>query len=424
LKIEPARSFHGRFRLPGDKSISHRAAILGAMAEGRTRIENYSEAADCASTLACLRALGVVVRSDGANVTIEGSGVDGWLAPQAALDCENSGSTLRMLAGALAARPFRTVLTGDESLRRRPVERVAVPLRAMGALVATTADRPPMTIDGGPLQGIAYDLPVASAQVKTAVLLAGLQAAGETSVSEPSPSRDHTERMLPAFGVAVEREGLRARVRGGARLRGTDVFVPGDASSAAFLVVAALVLPDSHVELDGVLLSPTRTAFLDVLRAMGALIEVRLEATDPEPVGSIVASSSRLHGTTVGPALVPALVDEVPALAAAAAFAEGTFTVTGARELRIKESDRIAALAEGLGALGASVRELPDGLVVEGGRPLTGAAVRSHGDHRIAMALSIAALGAAGATHLDGAACVAVSFPGFYAILEQATGRV
>jgi 3-phosphoshikimate 1-carboxyvinyltransferase len=290
----------------------------------------------------------------------------------------------------------------------------------MGATVLTTEGRPPMTIDGGRLRGLTYDLPVASAQVKTAVLLAGLQAEGRTTVREPAPSRDHTERMLPAFGVRVERDGLSATVEGGARLRGTEVAVPGDASSAAFLVVAALVLPDSEVRLDGVLLSPTRTAFLEVLRAMGGRVEARLDATDPEPVGSIVASSSSLHGTTVDPALVPSLIDEVPALAAAAAFARGEFTVAGASELRVKESDRIAALAEGLAALGARVRELPDGLVVEGGSPLRGSRVRSHGDHRIAMALSVAALAAEGATEVEGAECVAVSFPGFYALLERA----
>jgi 3-phosphoshikimate 1-carboxyvinyltransferase len=257
--------------------------------------------------------------------------------------------------------------------------------------------------------------------VKTAVLLAGLQAEGETSVTEPAPSRDHTERMLPAFGVPVQREGLRASVRGGARLRGVDIAVPGDASSAAFLVVAALVLPDSQVQLDQVLLSPTRTAFLDVLRAMGGRVEVRLEASEPEPVGSIVASSSHLRGTSVDPGLVPALIDEVPALAAAAAFAAGTFSITGASELRIKESDRIAALAEGLAALGVRVRELADGLVVEGGAPLHGATVRTYGDHRIAMALAIAALGAHGATSIEGASCVAVSFPRFFDVLQQAT---
>ena len=339
------------------------------------------------------------------------------------LDCENSGSTIRMLAGALAGRPFRSVMTGDESLRRRPVERVAGPLRRMGATITTTNERPPMTIDGARLVGIDYELPVASAQVKTAVLLAGLQAEGETSVREPAPSRDHTERMLPAFGVAVEREGLRARVRGGARLRGTDVLVPGDASSAAFLVVAALVLPDSHVVVENVLLSPTRIAFIDVLRAMGGQVEARLESSDPEPVGTISASSSRLHGTAVDPAIVPALIDEVPALAAAAAFAEGTFTVTGAGELRIKESDRIAALAAGLAAMGARVRELPDGLVLDGGPRLRGASVRSHGDHRIAMALAVAALAAEGPTEVEGAECVAVSFPRFFSVLEEATRR-
>jgi 3-phosphoshikimate 1-carboxyvinyltransferase len=420
LRIERASRFRGRFTLPGDKSISHRAAILGAMAEGATRIRNYSAAADCATTLACLRALGSEVRRDGAFVTVESGGIAAWRAPGSVLDAENSGSTIRMLAGALAGRPFRSVLTGDESLLRRPVERVAVPLRAMGATVLTTGGKPPLTIEGGRLHGLVYDLPVASAQVKTAVLLAGLQAEGVTTVREPGPSRDHTERMLPAFGVAVERDGLAATVHGGARLRGTDVAVPGDASSAAFLVVAALVLPDSEVRLDGVLLAPTRTAFIEVLRAMGGNVEARIEATDPEPVGSIVASSSRLRGTRVDPALLPSLIDEVPALAAAAAFADGEFIVTGAAELRVKESDRIRALAEGLTALGARVRELPDGLVVGGGARLVGARVRSHGDHRIAMALSVAALAAEGATEIEGAECVAVSFPGFYELLERA----
>jgi 3-phosphoshikimate 1-carboxyvinyltransferase len=420
VRIERARFFRGRFTLPGDKSISHRAAILGAMAEGTTRIRNYSSAADCASTLSCLRGLGVAIDRQAAAVTIEGRGVESWRASAAVLDAGNSGSTIRMLAGALAGRPFRSAMTGDESLRRRPVERVAVPLRAMGATVLTTDGKPPITIEGGRLHGLTCDLPVASAQVKTAVLLAGLQSEGRTTVREPAPSRDHTERMLPAFGVRVERADLAATVEGGQRLRGTEIVVPGDASSAAFLVVAALVLPDSEVRLDGVLLSPTRTAFLDVLRSMGGRVEARLEAADPEPVGSIVASSSSLTGATVDPALVPSLVDEVPALAVAAAFARGRFTVSGASELRVKESDRIAALAEGLAALGARVRERPDGLDVDGGVPLRGARVRSHGDHRIAMALSVAALGAEGATEIEGAECVAVSFPGFYSLLEQA----
>jgi 3-phosphoshikimate 1-carboxyvinyltransferase len=423
VKIEPARHFRGRFRLPGDKSISHRAAILGAMAQGPTRIANYSKAADCASTLACLAALGARIEREDLDVRIESEGVGAWRAPSGVLDCENSGSTIRMLAGALAGRPFRSVLTGDASLRRRPVERVAAPLRLMGARLAATDGKPPLTIDGGALRGIDYALPVASAQVKTAVLLAGLQAEGRTRVSEPAASRDHTERMLPAFGVRVERDGLAAAVTGGAALAGASVAVPGDASSAAFLVVAALVLPGSEVRLDDVLLSPTRTAFLDVLKQLGGDVEAWLVSTDPEPVGSIVARSSALRGVSVEPSLVPSLVDEVPALAAAAAFAAGTFTVTGAAELRVKESDRIAALAEGLSAMGARVREMPDGLVIEGTGSLAGGAVRAHGDHRIAMALSVAALAAKGPTDLDDPACVGVSFPGFFAVVDQAAGR-
>jgi 3-phosphoshikimate 1-carboxyvinyltransferase len=393
------------------------------MAEGETLIHNYSSAADCASTLRCLDALAVRVRRAGGEVSVASGGSRSWKPPTGALDAGNSGSTLRMLAGALAGRPFRCAITGDESLRRRPVERVAAPLRQMGATVLSTDGRPPLTIEGGRLHGIAYDSPVASAQVKTAVLLAGLQAEGSTTVREPAPSRDHTERMLPAFGVSVERAPLSATVRGGARLHGAELTVPGDVSSAAFLVVAALVLPDSEVRLEGVLLSPTRTAFVDVLRAMGGRVEARLEATEPEPIGSIVASSSELRGTAVDPALVPSLIDEVPALAAAAAFAKGTFTLTGAAELRVKESDRITALVEGLGVLGVRVREQPDGLVVEGGEPLRGAVVRSRDDHRIAMALSVAALGAAGVTEVEGASCVGVSFPEFYDLLRRGTGR-
>ena len=423
MRIQPARSFRGRFHLPGDKSISHRAAILGAMAEGETRIHNFASAADCASTLSCLRALGVEVERDGAEVSVRGRGMEAWRAPQGPLDAGNSGSTLRMLAGALAGRPFPSVLTGDDSLRRRPVERVAAPLRLMGARLASTDGKPPLAIEGGGLRPLAYDSPVASAQVKTAVLLAGLQAEGVTTVREPAPSRDHTERMLPRFGVPVERTEHGVSVRGVARLRASEVTVPGDASSAAFLVVAALILPGSEVRLEGVLLSPGRTAFLDVLGAMGAQIETGLTSTDPEPVGWIAARSSRLQGVTVDPAVVPALIDEVPALVVAAAFAEGSFTVSGASELRVKESDRIAALAEALARMGGSVEERNDGLTVHGGRPLQGAAIRSLGDHRIAMAFAVAALAARGPTEIEDAECASVSFPEFYDLLARGTAR-
>ena len=393
------------------------------MATGTTRIENYSSAADCASTLECLRRLGVEVSRTAGVVSIAGGGPEAWRGPGAPLDAGNSGSTLRMLAGALAGRPFRSVLTGDESLRRRPVERVAAPLRAMGARALTTDGTAPLTIEGGRLRGLTWETPVASAQVKTAILLAGLQAEGETTVREPFPSRDHTERMLPVFGAAVERSGLSTTVRGGARLRGTRVAVPADVSSAAFLVVAALVLPDSEVRLEGVLLSPTRTGFLDVLRQMGGDVETRVDSTDPEPVGVVVARTSELHGVDVDPALTPSLIDEVPALAVAAARARGRFTLEGAAELRVKESDRIAAIAEGLCRLGARVDERPDGFVIEGGRPLVGALVRAHGDHRIAMALAVAALAGRGATEIEDVECVAVSFPEFWGVLARGTGR-
>lgn len=422
-RIVPARRLRGRFRLPGDKSLSHRLAILAALAEGTSRFGNFSTAGDCRSTLACLEALGarVAVDAPGRAVSIAGGGPGALHAAAHPLDAGNSGSTLRMLAGVLAARPFRSVLDGDASLRARPVERVAAPLRAMGARIATTGGRPPVTIEGGPLVGIDHTLTIPSAQVKTAILLAGLQADGRTSVTEPAASRDHTERLLPCFGVPVRRTGLAVGVGGGARPTPYDMVVPGDPSSAAFLVVAALIVPDAQVRIEGVLLNPTRIAFLDVLRRMGGAIRVGIERGEPEPVGWIEAETSQLHGTDITAGAVASLIDELPILAVAGAAAEGTFRVVGAEELRVKESDRIAAIAEGLQKMGALVDERPDGLVIEGGRRLLGAAVRSWGDHRIAMALAVAALAAAeGETLIEGADCASVSFPEFFAVLDQA----
>ncbi|HEY3120586.1 MAG TPA: 3-phosphoshikimate 1-carboxyvinyltransferase [Vicinamibacteria bacterium] len=421
MRLEPARRFRGRFTLPGDKSICHRLAILGALAEGVSVVDNYSTAADCASTLSCLSQLGVDVRRSNGKVEIHGGGPEGLRASTEPLDAGNSGSTLRMLAGPLAGRPFRSVLTGDESLRRRPVERIAAPLRAMGARVETTGGRPPLTVEGGTLQGISWDLPVASAQVKTAVLLAALQAQGTTMVTEPLPSRDHTERLLPCFGATVEREGLSVSVRGPAPLHGYAMRAPGDVSSAAFLIVAALVLPESDLVIQDVLLNPIRTVFLDVLRGMGARIGVGVINREPEPTGWIAASTSELRGLDVPRDLVPALIDELPALAVAGAFARGAVRISGASELRVKESDRIAALAGGLARMGARVEERPDGLVVHGGAPLHGAEVDAQGDHRIAMALAVAALAASGETGIADAECAAVSFPEFYDVLAQAT---
>jgi 3-phosphoshikimate 1-carboxyvinyltransferase len=419
MRISQTRHFRGRFTLPGDKSLSHRLAILGALAQGESRFANFSTADDCAATLRCLQALGVAARRQGRTVEVVGRGPEGLQPAAGPLDAANSGSTLRMLAGVVAGRPFRTTITGDASLRRRPVERVAEPLRLMGARAFSTDGKPPLVIDGGPLAGLTWAMTTPSAQVKSAVLLAGLQARGRTTVVEPAPTRDHTERLLPAFGVAVAVNGAEVSIEGGSPLRPLALDVPGDVSSAAFLVVAALIVPEAFIHIENVLLNPRRTAFLDVLRRMGAKVETGVRREDPEPVGWIEARSSRLGGAEVAPEEVPALIDEVPILAVAAAFGEGLLVVRNAAELRVKESDRIAALAEGLRRLEGTVEEHPDGLTVRGNRRLRGASVRSHGDHRIAMALAVAGLAAEGETEIEDAGCIAVSFPEFPQLLER-----
>ena len=419
MRLSQARHFRGRFTLPGDKSLSHRLAIMGALAHGESVFTNFSSADDCAATLRCLEALGVESRRKDRRVEVVGRGAESLKAAAGPLDAANSGSTLRMLAGVVAGRPFRTTITGDASLRRRPVERVAEPLRRMGARTSSSDGKPPLVIDGGPLQAMHWAMTTPSAQVKSAVLLAALQAEGRTTVVEPAATRDHTERLLPAFGVPVEVQGSAVSVSGGARLRPLTLDVPGDVSSAAFLVVAGLVLPEAFVRIDKVLLNPRRTAFLDVLRRMGAQIETGLDTTDPEPVGWIEARASRLGSAVVTAAEVPALIDEVPILAVAAALGDGELVVRDAAELRVKESDRIATLAEGLRRMGGAVDEHPDGLTIHGRGRLTGATVRSHGDHRIAMAMAVAALAADGETEIEEAECIAVSFPKFPSLLEH-----
>jgi 3-phosphoshikimate 1-carboxyvinyltransferase len=419
MRVPQARHFRGRFTLPGDKSLSHRLALMGALAHGQSRFTNFSTADDCAATVRCLQALGVEARHEGRSVEVIGRGPEGLRASEAPLDARNSGSTLRMLAGIVAGRPFRTTITGDASLRRRPVERVAEPLRRMGARTSSADGKPPLVIDGGPLTAMTWTMTTPSAQVKSAVLLAALQAAGRTTVIEPASTRDHTERLLPAFGVPVQVRGSEVSVEGGARLSPLTFDVPGDVSSAAFLVVAGLVVPDSFVHVENVLLNPRRTAFLDVLRRMGAHVTTGIRREDPEPVGWIEARSSRLGSAEVAAAEVPALIDEVPILAVAAACGEGELVVRNASELRVKESDRIAALAEGLRRLGAAVEEHPDGLAVRGGARLRGATVRSHGDHRIAMAFAVAGLAADGETEIEEADCIAVSFPEFPSLLDE-----
>ena len=415
--LHRAQRVEGGIRVPGDKSISHRALLLGGLAEGTTEIHGFLWGEDCQATLKALAEVGVPVSSPpGGPIRIEGHGADALREPEAVLDAGNSGTCLRLLAGVLAGRPFLSILSGDASLRRRPIRRIVEPLAAMGARLDARAggQYPPLAIRGGELRGITWQSPVASAQVKSAILLAGLQASGETSVAEPALSRDHTERMLAAFGVPVHREGTRVTVPGRAQLRATSVVVPGDMSSAAFFVVAAAARPGAEVSLHGVGVNPTRAGILEALEAMGARVEVaqpRIEAG--EPVGDLSVRGAVLRGIRITPRQIPGLIDEIPILAVAAALAEGETVIEGAGELRVKEVDRLAALAGELAKLGVDIREEGDALRIRGGRPLRGARVSSRGDHRMAMSLAIAALAADGETTIQDVACVETSFPGF-----------
>ena len=421
FEIEPGGALTGRARVPGDKSISHRAIMLGALADGVTEIDGFLEGADALGTLAAFRALGVRIEGpDRGRVVVHGVGLDGLRAPGAPIDLGNSGTSMRLLAGLLAAQPFDTTLTGDASLSGRPMRRVTEPLAQMGARIDTSAGgTPPLAIRGDqPLHGIDYESPVASAQVKSALLLAGLYADGRTCVHEPGESRDHTERMLAGFGYAVERDGRRC-VQGGGRLTGRPVDVPADISSAAFFLVGASIAPDSDLVLEHVGWNPTRTGVVEVLRLMGADIEVLAEReVGGEPVADLHVKSAPLHGIDIPEHLVPRAIDEFPVLFVAAACARGRTVLTGAGELRVKESDRIQSMADGLAALGIDARPTPDGIEIEGGA-LTGGRVASHGDHRIAMSFAIAALRASDPVTVDDCANVDTSFPGFAALARR-----
>lgn len=424
--VRPAQRASGQVHLPGDKSISHRYAMLGAIADGETRISGYSPGADCAATLACLRALGVPVGApaDG-TIHITGRGLRGLSEAGGPVDAANSGTTMRLLAGLLSAHPFRTVITGDASLSRRPMRRVIAPLVEMGAAIESHDGRPPLTVRGGPLRGITYEPEVPSAQVKSAILLAGLHASGRTTVIESAATRDHTERALAAFGVRLVQDGLRVELEGGQRLTGCDLAVPGDISGAAFWGALAAGLPGSRVTLRRAGLNPSRTALLDVLRRAGASVVVTIDREDAgEPVGEITIAAAEPRSFSVGPDEVPALIDELPALGALGALLPHgcSMSVRGAAELRVKESDRISALARGFRALGAAVTEYPDGFRIES-RPLRGASVDAAGDHRLAMAFAVAACGASSPTTIDGAGAVDVSYPGFFEELERLTSE-
>jgi len=421
LIVSSGRQFRGTIAVPGDKSISHRALLFGALAEGETRIRGFLESEDTEATRGCLQRMGVAIEP-GTIVSVSGAGLHGLRAPTETLWVGNSGTTARLLLGILAGQPFAATLAGDPSLSRRPMDRVAVPLGLMGARVEGQGDRCtlPLTIHGGKLRAIDYSSPVASAQVKSAVLLAGLYADGVTSITEPQKSRDHTERMLRGFGVEVEENGLTVSILGGQRLSGREIAVPGDISSAAFFLVAGAIVPDAEVTVTGVGINPTRAGVLDALRAMGARLELLNEREEgSEPVADITVKHGRLAGTTIRGELIPRLIDELPVLAVAAAFAEGSTVIADAGELRVKESDRIDTMSRLLRDMGAHVEEHGDGMVIEGGHPLRGTAVDSAGDHRVAMSAAIAAVAVGAENRIAGAESIATSFPTFTMLLRK-----
>jgi 3-phosphoshikimate 1-carboxyvinyltransferase len=426
MKIEPAASLRGHIAVPGDKSISHRAVLLGAIGEGETSVRGFGRSGDTEATIAAVRALGVTVDEDDVDsLRIQGARLRGLREPGAPVDCGNSGTTLRLLAGILAGQQGRFELTGDESLRRRPVDRIAEPLTQMGATVESDDGTPPLVVEGGELRGIRYELPVASAQVKSCVLLAGLYAAGRTTVVEPLPTRDHTELMLEAAGVRVTRNQRRVSVGPAEHLRLGEVDVPGDFSAAAPFIVAATLLPGSELTIHDVGINPRRTGLLDVLARMGARITVfNRHKSAGEPVGDIDVRAAELTASTVTAEEVPRMVDELPLFALAAGSAHGESSVEGAQELRVKETDRIETVTTSLRALGIRVTASDDGLGVRGvpSRP-KGGGMSSHGDHRIAMLGAVAGLASREGVELQDAQAVAVSFPGFFELLDSVTQR-
>jgi len=439
MKIKPARRISGRCHLPGDKSISHRAALIAALANGSSHISNFSPSQDCAATLSCLRGLGVSLERQGNRISVDGKGLRGLRPSSLPLDCGNSATTMRLLAGMLAAQDFPTILTGDDSLKTRPMKRIIGPLERMGAQIVSLDGHPPLQITGNRiLEPISYVLPLPSAQVKSCVLLAGLYAIGRTEIVEPSGlTRDHTERMLQWFGASIEigsdndETGARTcAVVGPASFSARDVRVPGDFSAAAFFIAAAALLANSEIEIEGVGLNPTRTQFLDTLRALGAEIDIGSKRDESnEPVGSIRVSGNlreniekELSLRISGP-LSAALIDELPLLAVIGSQLPAGLMIRDARELRFKETDRIAATAKNLKAMGAAVEEFEDGLRVVGAARLKGATLESFADHRIAMAFSVAALLAEGESEIIGSECVSVSFPNFFEVLESLVER-
>lgn len=421
LRIQPGGALRGRVRIPGDKSISHRAIMLASLAEGTTRITNFLPGEDCLGTVRCFQSLGVPIEGEGTEWVVSGRGLRGLEEPAGVLDVGNSGTTLRLMLGLLAGSSGVFLATGDASILRRPMGRIVAPLRQMGAEIWGRAEATlaPLAVKGTKLRAIAYESPLASAQVKSAVLLAGLFAEGVTSVEEPARSRDHTEKLLLAMGAPLRVEGLRVSIEGNGRLHACDVSVPGDLSSAAFWLVAASVAPGSDLVLEGVGINPTRTGILEVLRGMGADITCLNERqSGHEPVADLRVRAAPLRGTVIAGDLIPRLVDEIPILSLAAACASGPTVIRDALELRVKESDRLAAIASELSKLGARIAERPDGLVIAGEASWRGAVTDSHGDHRIAMMLGLSSLVAPEPVTVTGVACTETSYPGFWSTLE------
>jgi 3-phosphoshikimate 1-carboxyvinyltransferase len=419
MELTPSQGLRGEIAVAPDKSISHRAVMLGAVAEGKTLIRNFLMGADCLSTVECFRKLGVSIEAADGGLLVSGRGLCGLKAPGELLYTGNSGTTMRLLCGLLAPQGFSSVLDGDASIRKRPMNRVILPLHAMGARIdGGEGGFAPLRIEGAPLKGIEYELPVSSAQLKSALLLAGLYAEGETSVIEPGPSRNHTELMINALGGQVSKEKNRVSVRP-AKLYGRELTVPGDISSAAFFMVAALIVPNSEIVIRNVGLNETRTGILDVLRAMGASIKVEKYGDSAEPAGDITVCSSALRGADIGGDLIPRLIDELPILAVAAAFAQGRTTIRDAQELKVKESNRIDAMERELARAGVCVQAAADGLIIEGGRPVRGAAFETYGDHRIAMSMAVLALAAEGNSTIENHQCVSISYPGFFETLKR-----
>lgn len=424
--VQPAGSLRGEISVPGDKSISHRSIMFGSLARGTTTVRGFLRGEDNMATLNAFRLMGVEIADDGQVLTIAGRGIHGLMEPGDVIDCGNSGTSIRLLTGLLAGQRFFSVLTGDQYLRKRPMKRVVGPLGQMGAIIhgREGGEKAPLAITGSPLTGINYSSPVASAQVKSALLLAGLYAEGETLVTEPHRSRDHSERMLAHFGADLRVTETGAAVSGGRELEGREIVVPGDISSAAFFLVAGLIVPGSELLITGVGVNPTRTGIIDILQAMGGDIQLlnRREVSG-EPVADLLVRSSSLKGIEIGGEVVPRAIDEFPVVGIAAAFAEGTTTIRDARELRVKETDRIVASAANLRLAGIMVEETPDGMIVTGRGHLDGCTVDSRGDHRIAMAMLIGGLAATGPVTVTDTACIATSFPSFLSLLERVAQR-